>query len=97
MSKYSTDNYETVKLYQYGITKDQWQDMFKSQDGTCAICKQPETLFDSKLQKTRKLSVDHCHKTGRVRGLLCGKCNKGIGLLNEDPTLLSNAIDYLNQ
>lgn len=54
----------------YGITSDQYDQMLKEQNGVCRLCFRPP--------KTHRLSVDHCHKTGRVRGLLCIACNKNI-------------------
>ena len=61
------------------------------QQNRCAICKvkQEELDYD--------LVLDHDHVTGRIRGLLCHKCNTGIGLLQDDPDILQNAIDYLNE
>lgn len=68
----------------YGLTLEQYQEMLEAAQGVCPICKQE-----------RKLVVDHDHKTGRVRGLLCQRCNLGIGLLGDDSQTLSNASDYL--
>ncbi len=58
---------------QYGITLAQYDEMLTRQGGTCAICKKPP--------KVKRLHVDHCHSTGRVRGLLCGSCNGRLGWL----------------
>jgi len=75
--------------HNYGLTLEQYDDMLRSQNGKCLICE--------KVCKTRKtLSVDHCHKTGQVRGLLCGKCNSGLGYFGDDTVLLQKAMDYLN-
>lgn len=57
------------------------------QQGVCAICGHDDL--------TRNLSLDHCHITNCLRGLLCGRCNSGIGLLNDDPQLLRAALQYL--
>ncbi len=59
--------------------------MFAAQEGACAICHRTD----------RPLNIDHCHDSGKVRGLLCGPCNRGIGFLEDDVTLLQSAIDYL--
>ena len=75
----------------YGVTKEKYQEMLDSQNGVCAVCK---TKPDFKTWKKR-LSIDHCHVTGRVRGLLCDPCNRGIGMLKDDPSILENAIKYL--
>lgn len=68
----------------YGITPEFRDELFCKQKGRCAIC-----------DRKRKLSIDHCHQTGRVRGLLCGNCNRGIGLLDESPKILDSAKEYL--
>lgn len=66
-----------------------YEALLKKQNNGCAICgEKPEK---------RPLSVDHCHKTGRIRGLLCQKHNVAIGLFNEDPILFDAAKQYLEQ
>lgn len=80
-------------LRQYGLTSDQYDQMLVNQNGACAICKQPETL--KKQGKIMRLNVDHCHKTGRVRGLLCTRCNRGMGLLGDDAQRLRAAAEYI--
>jgi hypothetical protein len=72
---------------QYGLTAQDYEKMYVSQKGVCAICEQP--------QKNKRLCVDHCHHTGQIRGLLCSVCNSAIGKLKDDVKLLSKAIDYL--
>jgi len=81
---------KNYQLWQYNLTSEQYDNMLYRQDFKCAICK---TLFGT--EKTTKPHVDHCHKTNRVRGLLCGGCNTGIGLLKENPEVLRNAITYI--
>jgi hypothetical protein len=71
----------------YGITLEQYDEMVKEQKGVCYICKNENP--------TRKLNVDHCHKTGRVRKLLCDKCNMTLGLINDSQELLKQFIFYL--
>lgn len=71
----------------FGLTKEQYLQMHKAQGGTCAICKQEEI--------GRRLAVDHCHTSGKVRGLLCAGCNTALGQMNDDPTLLRRAMEYL--
>ena len=81
----------------YGITLDQYRELIRCQNNRCAICKKEETGVDSKKNKLKDLSVDHCHKTGKVRGLLCFKCNASLGKFEDSIELLSNAIDYLKK
>lgn len=74
-------------LKKFGITEDDYNKMFESQVGLCAICHNPENGI--------KLAVDHCHDTGKVRGLLCKRCNMGIGLLGDNPDTIISAAMYL--
>jgi hypothetical protein len=72
----------------FGITIAQYEDMFAKQQGLCAICLKPS--------KRIRLAVDHCHATGRIRGLLCKKCNYNLlPLVKDDALLLQRAADYL--
>ena len=73
----------------YGLKPGEYDHMLEQQGGGCAICKQP-------CARERRLSVDHCHSTGRVRGLLCQNCNAAIGMFKDDTALLFRAIDYLS-
>lgn len=71
-------------LIKYGMTVEQWDILFESQNGVCGICRAKEILC-----------VDHNHETGKIRGLLCGQCNSGIGMLKDDESILLRAIAYL--
>ena len=71
---------------EYGITEDDYQRMLASQQGACAVCLKP---FSGSPH------VDHCHATGRVRGLLCHLCNTALGKLNDDPERLRRAAAYV--
>lgn len=62
--------------------------LMSSQQGVCAVCKKSEV-------NGKSLSIDHCHVTGEIRGLLCSKCNTGIGLLGDNVEGLQAALDYL--
>ena len=74
----------------YGITQQQYEDMLKLQNGVCSICGQaPEN------GRIKRLSIDHCHATGKIRGLLCISCNNGLGRFKDDPKLLIKAAQYL--
>ena len=81
----------------FGITPEQYDELFDEQDGVCAICKQPEVVEHHSTNEVQCLTVDHDHATGLVRGLLCTKCNKGIGLLRDNPVFLRNAASYLEK
>lgn len=81
-------------LRKFSITLDTYSEMFKNQDGLCAICSQPETSKDYR-GKTRDLAVDHCHLTGKVRGLLCDRCNRALGLLQDNSLVIQAAAKYL--
>jgi len=79
-----------LKRY-YGITHEQYDDMYKSQKGKCAIC-----LSNVSDARSKRLNVDHCHTTSLVRGLLCNNCNNGLGRFKDSVELLQSAINYLN-
>ena len=90
-SKYK-DNAEkqraTMYKANYGITLDEYNEMFEKQDGRCAICKEKQNNF---------LAVDHDHKSGQVRALLCRKCNLMLGFARDNKTILRLAIEYLKK
>jgi ferredoxin len=71
----------------YGITPSKFIEMLNSQNKQCGICKK---------DITQGANIDHCHKTGNIRGLLCSSCNKGLGHFRDKENLLENAISYLN-
>jgi hypothetical protein len=79
----------------FGISHEQYDAMLVKQGGVCAICRNPEPALDSRTGKPRGLAVDHTHKDGGVRGLLCSLCNRGLGMFRDDATLLSRAIQYV--
>ena len=76
----------------YGFSEAEYNEMYLRQNGTCAICcKVPEVTG-----KNSRLHVDHNHRTGKVRGLLCYGCNIAMGFIGEDPEKLMKILDYLN-
>lgn len=75
-------------IRKYGITLQRYRELSARQGGVCAICLQPETI-------RLRLSVDHCHDSGAVRGLLCAKCNAGIGSLQDSVVVVERALLYL--
>jgi hypothetical protein len=77
--------------WNYGITSDDYQVIFESQGGCCSICLTHQSSFK------RRLSVDHDHVSGKVRGLLCIKCNTVLGQSRDDINILKAAISYLEK
>lgn len=77
-----------ANLKTFGLTIQQYEEMLQQQNGVCAICL--ETCTSGK-----RLAVDHCHATGKVRQLLCRRCNQSMGKFNDDPILLQKVVDYL--
>lgn len=87
--------YLSQRYKSYLITDKQYFDLARLQKYVCAICFKPETVLSKKTLSPKALAVDHCHKTGKVRGLLCIRCNSALGLFKEDKCNLENAIKYL--
>lgn len=81
------------RRWKYKITAEAYEAMFVRQGGKCAICQKVET--DKYQNGVRDLAVDHDHKTGKIRGLLCGKCNKALGLFQDSIELLEAATLYM--
>jgi len=91
MKKYSQKHKEErlnyILQYRYGITIKQYNQILRNQKGVCAIC--------GNLPLNKGLGIDHNHITKKIRGLLCGKCNRGLGNFNDNKDLLLKAIKYL--
>lgn len=87
-------SYKLMSLY--GITTDEYQKLLDKQNGVCAICNKEEKA-KSNGGYTKSLAVDHCHTTGKIRGLLCQDCNLGIGKLRDDVALIEAALNYLKE
>jgi hypothetical protein len=87
-----------LKRY-YGITPEDYYAMLSAQGGVCAICKTDKPCARRhKIQgESEFFFIDHCHTTGKVRGLLCNACNRGLGILGDDPKRLIEAADYLRR
>lgn len=77
------------KKYKYGLNESEYLNMFETQNNECAIC---EKSFNEV-----RACVDHSHDNGLVRGLLCDKCNKGLGSFNDNLELLKKAVEYLSK
>lgn len=71
------------------MSLEDYAQIFTQQNGLCKICKTNT--------KQRQLAVDHCHKTGKIRGLLCAKCNVAIGMFEDNIEFLTEAISYLKE
>lgn len=79
-------------IAKYGITSQEYKELESSQSGVCAIC-----WGKDRDCRNRPLSVDHDHSTGKVRGLLCGHCNKALGLLNDNLSTVEKAFRYMEK
>lgn len=79
----------------FGITVEEYEIMYQEQEGKCKICGKEEWNIHHATGEPQRLAVDHCKETGKVRGLLCALCNKGIGSLLHDKQILLSAIQYL--
>ena len=82
-------NNRPTRMRRFGLTVDQYEAILEKQSGVCALCSSPP--------KKRKLAVDHCHETGRIRGLLCSNCNTGLGKMGDNIAGLERAILYLSE
>jgi hypothetical protein len=80
-------------LTTYGMTSDEYDRMLASQDGKCAIC----GTDDPQSARNNVWNVDHDHDTGEVRGLLCSPCNRGMGLLQDNPKVIEKVLQYLQR
>lgn len=80
---------------EYGITLEQYEAMFDAQNGVCAICGRADRRTATSNATLRRICVDHDHKTGAIRGVLCADCNQAMGLLDDQIELLQRAISYL--
>lgn len=97
--KYSLAHPERRKLqrrkcdlkHKFGLTLEQYNEMFLAQNGLCLGCYRHVSVFK------KGLAVDHDHKTGKVRGLLCAPCNRSIGYCADNPIILRRLADYLER
>ncbi len=82
--------------YRHNLTVEEFNKLNAAQKGKCAICGKPA---DENLQsgRTARLYVDHDHNTGKIRGLLCNACNRGLGFFRDNPNFLRSAIKYLEE
>lgn len=81
----------------FNITPDEYWTLVEQAGAVCQICGQPESQVHHATGLPQNLAVDHDETTGKIRGVLCSRCNRGIGFLQHDTTLLHSAIDYLGK
>lgn len=89
--KVSTSEYKSQLKTKYGLTEEDYINILIKQNYSCAICGTHQSNL------TKRLHVDHCHKTMKIRGLLCRDCNKTLGIFEDNIERFQKAIDYLNQ
>lgn len=93
----STCTSKAFLRYRYGITVKQFEDLVTTQKGNCAICNKKLEINADGISRTKNVAVDHCHKTGKVRGVLCKNCNIALGFMGDSVENLTKAIEYLKQ
>lgn len=76
---------------------DEYERLAKEQNNSCLICKNKFNSITNDTEQKRTLAIDHCHKTGKFRGIICCNCNSGLGYFKDSIEALQSAIDYLNQ
>lgn len=84
---------DSYYMKNYGVTLEYAEALYNKQGGKCAICRSDGYALHGKAEF--KLSLDHCHKTGKVRGFLCADCNRGLGLFRDSVASLRQAAAYL--
>lgn len=94
MFKTRKEKEKHYNLKKYGLDQKGYDELLASQNGICAVCLKPESKKHQN-GKVTNLSIDHSHETGKVRGLLCSKCNFAIGHLDDNPYLCERAMKYL--
>jgi hypothetical protein len=90
--RYANGDTYAVRLKKlYGLSVSEYEEMYNEAGGCCQVCGVKESELN------RRLAVDHCHSTGKVRGLLCGKCNTALGQLDDDLNRISSLYSYLKE
>ena len=80
--------------HKYGLTFEDFMEMYEEQEGSCAVC-DISIYWEDSPNTHQKACVDHCHDTGKVRGLLCNHCNRALGLLKENKETLNRMLEYI--
>ena len=84
-------NYSAAIKRRYGIDLQDYQRILESQNGKCEICN------GGLVRNRKRFDIDHCHTTGKVRGLLCSNCNRAIGLLRDNVRIAEKMVEYLQK
>ncbi len=93
---YTTDYRWAIHIkVKFNMTPGDYKNMLNTQNNKCAVCGETAMSQESAHGAKGKLDIDHCHKTGQVRGLLCKRCNKGLGAFKDAPELLEAALNYI--
>lgn len=88
---YNIKRFASDRFKRYGISLEQYKKLFEVQNGLCLGC------YKHQKGLIKRLYVDHCHETGKIRGLLCGNCNFAIGQAKEQPEILRRLADYVER
>lgn len=97
VKKHPERRMQISRKHYYGISSVEYDLKKKKQKNRCGLCGKKEKHIDRRTKRPRSLSVDHDHETNRVRDLLCGNCNRGLGLFFDNVELLLKAIQYLKK
>lgn len=101
LPSYIKDDEEKIHAYtilhRFTFTIEEYRKLLLEQNNVCAICKNPETQIKRKSNRVKMLSIDHCHKSLKIRGLLCSKCNTALGGFKDSIEILQLAIEYLKK
>ena len=99
-NKYDNSRYLTKKnnhfVKKYGITYTEFKNKCNAQNNLCSICNKPQKIINKK-HNINDLYIDHCHKTGKMRGFICATCNLGIGIFNDSYELFLKVARYLKK
>lgn len=88
---------EKARIEKYGINNEEYDQLLQQQNGKCSICKTADFGGYSNLGEKYGLVVDHCHTSGKIRGLLCGHCNRMLGMFKDNPNTMVSAVEYLSK
>lgn len=83
--------------HRYGLSIEEYNAILKRQGGCCAVCGTDTNNYMTGNTEVANFAVDHCHSTGKVRGLLCNQCNRAIGMLGDTPESVLRAYEYLKK